>query len=368
MFKTTFYGKKVFITGHTGFKGTWLTAWLLELGAKVHGFSNEIPTNPAAFEVINLSERITETNGDVTDFQALRASVEEFEPDFIFHLAAQALVSVSYSDPMGTINTNVMGVASILEVSRTLSHKCVVVVVTSDKCYENIEWEWGYKETDHLGGKDIYSGSKGAAEAIFHAYYHSFFMDHQFVMVASARAGNVIGGGDWARDRIIADCIRSWSVGEVVEVRSPKATRPWQHVLEPLSGYLALASDLWNEHSALSGHSFNFGPISEKSRTVVDVIDSLSQHWNSIDAMNDFFMVTDNVPFHEAGLLKLNCDKAMFHLDWQPTLAFDECIQLVGVWYDQYYNANETDMFSLTLDQIRFYCETAGSKKINWSL
>jgi CDP-glucose 4,6-dehydratase len=368
MFKNVFDGKKVLITGHTGFKGTWLSAWLLELGARVHGFSNDIPTKPAAFEVINLSERITETRGDATDLVALKAVVEELAPDFIFHLAAQSLVSVSYQEPIRTLNTNVMGVANIMEVSRLLSHKCVLIVVTSDKCYENVEWEWGYKETDHLGGKDIYSGSKGAAEAIFHAYYHSFFVEHQYVRVGSARAGNVIGGGDWAKDRIVADCVRSWSLGESVKVRSPRATRPWQHVLEPLSGYLTLASELWSQRTALSGHSFNFGPVSEKSHTVVDVIERLAQHWSSTEGLDGFLEITDNVQFHEAGLLKLNCDKAMFHLGWQPTLAFDECIQLVGAWYDQYYNADGIDMFRLTINQIRFYVRQAVSKGLIWSV
>jgi CDP-glucose 4,6-dehydratase len=368
MFNNTFDGKKVFITGHTGFKGTWLTTWLLELGAEVHGFSNEVPTSPSAFEIINLADKINETRGDVTDFGLLKSSIEAFEPDFIFHLAAQALVSISYSDPLQTLNTNIMGVANIMEVSRSLQHKCTMVVVTSDKCYENVEWEWGYKETDHLGGKDIYSGSKGAAEVVFHAYYNSFFIDHSYVKVASARAGNVIGGGDWAKDRIIADCVRAWSVGDVVEIRSPAATRPWQHVLEPLSGYLALASELWNQDDSHSGQSFNFGPISDKNRTVLEVIDSLSQYWNPKVAITDYFMVTGNVPFHEAGLLKLNCDKAVFHLDWEPSLTFDQCVELVGDWYDQYYNSKGKNMFSLTVDQIRLYCDQASVKKITWML
>ena len=366
MFNNIFEGKKIFITGHTGFKGTWLTTWLLELGAIIHGFSDRIPTKPSAFEVLNLSDRITETRSDVTDVNLLKVSIEEFEPDFIFHLAAQAIVSLSYSDPLTTINTNIMGVANILEISRALAHKCVVVVITSDKCYENVEWEWGYKETDHLGGKDIYSGSKGAAEAIFHAYYHSFFINHQFVRVASARAGNVIGGGDWASDRIVADCMRSWSAGEVVGVRSPKATRPWQHVLEPLSGYLALAAELWDDGNSLGGHSFNFGPTTEKNRTVLDVIDQLSQHWQPVKSPDNYYELTGNVPFHEAGLLKLNCDKALFHLSWEPTLTFDQCIELVGVWYNDYYNEQNTDVYELTLRQIRFYCETATKRQISW--
>jgi CDP-glucose 4,6-dehydratase len=368
MFKNTYKGKKIFITGHTGFKGTWLTTWLLDLGAIIHGFSDKIPTQPSAFEVLDLSARITETRGDITDFGLLKSSIDEFEPDFIFHLAAQAIVSLSYADPLETIKTNVMGVSSVLEVCRTLTYKCVVVIITSDKCYENVEWEWGYKETDHLGGKDIYSGSKGAAEAIFHAYYHSFFINHSFVRIASARAGNVIGGGDWAPDRIVADCVRSWSKGEVVGVRSPKATRPWQHVLEPLSGYLSLASDLWDNESILKGHSFNFGPTTEKNRTVLNVIDGLSQHWICQHPLSNYYELTGNVPFHEAGLLKLNCDKALFHLSWEPTLTFDECIELVGVWYNDYYNKQDSDIYQLTLQQVRSYCNTATKKQVTWAL
>lgn len=367
MFNNTFEGKKIFITGHTGFKGAWLTTWLLELGATIHGFSDQIPTKPSAFEVLNLSDKIKETRGDVTDLKSLKESIEEFEPDFIFHLAAQAIVSLSYSDPLTTINTNIMGVANILDISHTLKHKCVVVVVTSDKCYENVEWEWGYKETDHLGGKDIYSGSKGAAEAIFHAYYHSFFINHDFVHIASARAGNVIGGGDWASDRIVADCMRSWSAGEVVGVRSPKATRPWQHVLEPLSGYLALAVELWDDEKSLEGHSFNFGPTTEKNRTVINVIDQLSQHWQPLHSLENYYELTGNIPFHEAGLLKLNCDKALFHLSWEPTMTFDQCIEFVGIWYNDFYNKQNNDIYELTLQQIRCYCEIATKKKISWS-
>lgn len=369
LFKNIFEGKKVFITGHTGFKGAWLTVWLLELGAKIHGFSDQIPTTPSAFEVLKLSNKITETRGDVRDFNLLKTSVEEFRPDFIFHLAAQPIVSLSYFDPLKTINTNILGVANILEVSRYLEHKCALVVITSDKCYENVEWEWGYKETDHLGGKDIYSGSKGAAEVIFHAYYHSFFKNHKFVKIASARAGNVIGGGDWAKDRIVSDCFTIWSVGKVVNVRNSKATRPWQHVLEPLSGYLTLASNLWDNGHSINGNSFNFGPTANhKNHTVLDVIDQLLKHWKPKKTLDSYYVLNDKSLFHEAGLLKLNCDKALFHLSWDSTLTFDQCINLVGVWYNNYYNENNIDLYELTLNQLRFYCETATTKKINWSL
>ncbi len=369
MFKNTFEGKKIFITGHSGFKGAWLAVWLIKLGAKVHGFSNQIPTNPSVFEVLNLSDKMTETWGDVRDIKLLKKSVEEFEPDFIFHLAAQPIVSLSYSDPLMTINTNIMGVANILEISRYLEHKCVVIVITSDKCYENVEWEWGYKETDHLGGKDIYSGSKGAAEVVFHAFYHSFFINHKFVKIASARAGNVIGGGDWAQDRIVSDCFKFWSDGKVVEVRSPKATRPWQHVLEPLSGYLTLAFKLWNNTPSVNGHSFNFGPtIYQKNHNVLDLIDQLSQYWKPKKNIDSYYKLIDKSLFNEAGLLKVNCDKALFHLSWESTLTFDQCTELVGIWYNKYYNQKNLDVYELTSNQIEFYCKMATKRLVNWSL
>lgn len=368
MFNGVFAGKKVFITGHTGFKGAWLSSWLLELGAEVCGYSDAIPTAPSMFAVTSLGSRIKDLRGDVTDSEHLKAAVIEFQPDFIFHLAAQALVSKSYEEPLATIKTNVVGVANILEAVRALDYKCAAVVVTSDKCYENVEWEWGYKETDHLGGKDVYSGSKGAAEVIFHSYHQSFFLGNKSQHIASARAGNVIGGGDWAKDRIVADCVRAWSGGTSVSVRSPKATRPWQHVLEPLSGYLTLAAALWMlPDGQLNGESFNFGPTAEKNQTVVNVIEALSQSWSPRQQLATFYEITDHIPFHEAGLLKLNCDKALFHLGWEPTLNFSQCISLVGSWYDAYYNQDDVDMEALTRSQINFYSSIARDRDLVWA-
>jgi len=366
MFNNSYYGKRVLVTGHTGFKGSWLTMWLLDMGAEVHGFSDNIPSSPSAYEVLGLESKITETRGDIADTKLLKSCIDSFKPDFVFHLAAQALVSLSYKDPVNTIQTNVMGVANVLEAARSLTHKCTVIVITSDKCYENVEWEWGYKETDHLGGKDIYSGSKGAAEAVFHAYYHSFFIDHEFVSIASARAGNVIGGGDWALDRIVADCVRSWSSKDIVKVRSPEATRPWQHVLEPLSGYLSLAAHL-DDNKILNGESYNFGPNPEKNNKVLDVIELLSNFWKPEKPLIKYYEVTDNIPFHEAGLLKLNCDKALYRLSWEPTLNFNECIDFVGNWYNKFYNESNTDMYQFTLEQIRSYCAFSKKRNIDWS-
>ena len=365
MFDQVFEGKKVLVTGHTGFKGGWLCSWLHKQGAQVAGYSDAIPTTPSMFEILQLDGKIEHHLGDVRDLAAFSALLQAFQPDFVFHLAAQAIVSVSYQDPLGTISTNVMGTATVLEALRQLDRRCVAVIITSDKCYENVEWEWGYKETDHLGGKDIYSASKGAAETIFHAYHESFFKQPDCpVLLASARAGNVIGGGDWARDRIVVDCMKSWANGQPVELRSPRATRPWQHVLEPLSGYLSLAAALW-QGQALRGQSFNFGPASEQNRSVLDLLRDLSVHWRFTDP-EQAYRVTGDIPFHEAGLLKLNCDKALFHLKWHSNLRYQECVKLVGEWYYAYYHEG-ADMYALTLAQIDAYEEGARQRGLAWA-
>lgn len=366
MFKNAYRNKKVLVTGHTGFKGSWLVAWLLKLGAKVSGVSDCIPTKPSMFEVLGLEDKIEHHFCDVRDLDALEKIIHDFEPDYVFHLAAQPIVSISYEEPLDTISTNVMGTAVILEALRKWNKECNVVMITSDKCYENVEWVWGYKETDHLGGKDIYSGSKGAAEVIFHAYFHSFFTDpNSKLKLATGRAGNVIGGGDWAKDRIVVDCMKSWSQGERVEIRSPTATRPWQHVLEPLSGYLTLGVSLSEEDSSAQGESFNFGPRSEQNRTVLDLLKDLSHVWQFSNT-DDAYQVTDNIPFHEAGLLKLNCDKSLFHLKWEANLKYEECVNMVGEWYYKFYKSDES-MFDLTLDQIALYERLAEKQELVWT-
>lgn len=365
IFNDTFRGKKVLITGHTGFKGSWLTVWLAKLGADIVGYSNEIPTTPSLFETAGLAERIDHRLGDVRDLPLLMRTIEETKPDFIFHLAAQAIVSLSYTDPIGTLSSNIMGTANVLEALRLLNPDCTVIIVTSDKCYENVEWVWGYKETDAVGGRDIYSGSKGAAEVVFHAYHHSFFKRADCrVRLATGRAGNVIGGGDWAKDRIVVDCMCNWSEGRSVELRSPSATRPWQHVLEPLSGYLTLAERL-SKDASLHGESFNFGPRAEQNHTVLQLMSDLSKHWD-FASPEDAYRVTDNIPFHEAGLLKLNCDKALFHLQWQATLNYDEVVRLVGHWYFDHYR-NNADMYALTLAQIQEYETLATDREVTWT-
>lgn len=359
--------KRVLVTGHTGFKGSWLTAWLLKLGARVIGFSDRIPTNPAMFDVLGLEDRIEHHIGDVRNAAAVARLVSDTKPDFVFHLAAQAIVSTSYQEPLDTISTNVMGTTNVLEALRHLNHPCTAVIITSDKCYENVEWPWGYKETDHLGGRDIYSGSKGAAEVIFHSYYWAFFRDAEKtpVRIATGRAGNVIGGGDWAKDRIIVDCVRSWSQGGTVEIRSPEATRPWQHVLEPLSGYLTLGAELARDHR-LCGESFNFGPRNEQNKTVVSLLGDLRKHWK-LDPTGEPYHITGHVPFHEAGLLRLNCDKAAFYLKWEASLTYADCIEMVGRWYSNFYAGNPSNAYELTLAQIEQYESAALQRGLAWT-
>lgn len=272
MFKNTYTGKRVLVTGHTGFKGSWLLSWLSKLGADVCGYSDTVPTIPSLFEAADLASFVRHELGDIRDLSRFEAVVADFRPDFIFHLAAQAIVSTSYANPLDTFSVNVMGTATVLEALRKIDWPCVAVVITSDKVYDNVEWSWGYRENDRLGGKDIYSGSKGGAELAFNSYFHSFFNKPDSpVLLATARAGNVIGGGDWAADRIVADCIRAWRVDGTVEIRSPKATRPWQHVLEPLSGYLALGAEM-AVRPELHGERFNFGPRAEQNATVVELL------------------------------------------------------------------------------------------------
>jgi CDP-glucose 4,6-dehydratase len=365
MFNDAYRDKKVLVTGNTGFKGSWLSAWLLKLGARVVGLSDKVPTEPALFAVARLADKVDHRVGDVRDLTLVKRLIDETRPDFIFHLAAQAIVSTAYEAPTDTISTNVVGTANILEALRDVDHGCTAVIITSDKCYENVEWPWGYRETDHLGGRDIYSGSKGAAEIIIHSYFHSFFSKADSkVRVATGRAGNVIGGGDWAKDRIVVDCMRNWSAGLAVNIRSPRSTRPWQHVLEPLSGYLTLGAAL-AESERLAGEAFNFGPRSEQNRTVLELLTDLSQYWQFSNPA-DAYRVTADIPFHEAGLLKLNCDKALLYLKWEPTLNYDECVRYVSEWYHGYYRGCK-ESFKMTIDQIQEYETRAAKRGLVWT-
>jgi len=253
---------------------------------------------------------------------------------------------------------------NILEALRNFGHPCVAVLITSDKCYNNVEWGWGYRETDGLGGKDIYSGSKGAAELVIKSYFHSFFQKDHPVRLAVGRAGNVIGGGDWAKDRIVVDCMRAWNEKRSVEIRSPNATRPWQHVLEPLSGYLVLGQAL-KIQSQFHGEAFNFGPRAEQNRTVVELLEALHQQCGFMNS-HEAYQVADDIPFHEAGLLKLNCDKALFHLKWESNLEYMETVQFVSDWYKAFYG-EKVDMYELTLKQIDHYEQIAVERKRIWA-
>ena len=365
MFQNIYKNKKVLVTGHTGFKGSWLTVWLLKLGAHVVGVSKDIPTTPSMFEVLGLEEKIKHYVVDIRDLAKITEIISIEKPDFLFHLAAQAIVSKSYENPIETISSNVMGTANVLEALRMLNHTCTAVIITSDKAYDNVEQVWGYKEDDKMGGKDVYSGSKGAAELIIKSYFHSFFKSSTCkVKLAIARAGNVIGGGDWAKDRIVVDCMVAWSQGEKVEIRSPQATRPWQHVLEPLGGYLALGQAL-HVNTALHGEAFNFGPRAEQNHTVKQLLGDLSQYWHFTETKNAF-SVTDNISFHEAGLLKLNCDKALSYLKWQANLDYKETIKFTSEWYYAFYRDNK-EMYHKTLSQIEEYERTAQSKGLLWT-
>lgn len=365
MFNNLYKDKTVLVTGHTGFKGTWLTTWLLKLGANVVGISKDIPTNPSMFEVLQLENKIRHYQCDIRDLAAVISIVDDIKPDFLFHLAAQPIVSTSYLDPIETIGSNVMGTANVLEALKVSNHTCTAIIITSDKAYDNVEQVWGYKEDDKMGGKDIYSGSKGAAELIIKSYYHSFFKSEKSnIRLAIGRAGNVIGGGDWAKDRIVVDCMLAWSKKEMVEIRSPNATRPWQHVLEPLSGYLALGAELFLNKN-LHGEAFNFGPRAEQNHTVKQLLEDLSEYWHFSNT-NDAFNVTDNIPFHEAGLLKLNCDKALFYLKWQANLDYTQTIKFTAEWYYDFYRSS-VNIYSKTLNQIEEYENMAKTKKLQWT-
>ena len=361
IFNNAFKNKKVVITGNTGFKGSWLSQWLVQLGAKVYGISKDIPTSPSLFESLKLKEKISHNIIDIRNYNVLNNKIKEIAPDYVFHLAAQAIVSESYSNPLETFSSNVMGTANVLEALKNIDNECVTIVVTSDKCYDNVEWQWGYRETDAIGGKDIYSGSKGAAELVFKSFYNSFFLkNHTNIKLASARAGNVIGGGDWAKERIVPDCFRAWNLKKPVSLRQPMATRPWQFVLEPLSGYLLLAFKLQKDQK-LNGESYNFGPFSYNNQSVLELLKDLSKYWD----FNDFepFNINKKTLYNEAGLLKLNCDKALLDLKWTPTLNYDELIEFTGSWYKDFFLENNK-IDAKTIEQIIKYQSLANQRNI----
>ncbi len=364
LLKNIYQNKKVLITGHTGFKGSWLTLWLKELGANVVGLSNDIPTIPSNYKTLNLQNGIQDLRLDITNKQKVVNSIINIQPDFIFNLAAQPLVIESYDDPINTIMTNALGTANILDAVKSLDRNVICVMITSDKVYFNRETNEGYREIDELGGKDPYSASKGMAELAIRSYFHSFFSDPSSkISIGIARAGNVIGGGDWAKDRVIPDCVRSWSTNHTASIRNPKSTRPWQHVLEPLSGYLSLGAFL-KKKEIKSGEAFNFGPPEDHNYSVIDLINEMSKHW--LDCKIEHPRL-NQATLHEAGLLRLNCDKSRSLLKWSSTLTFQEMIKFTAEWYKQFYDNDKNNMRDISIRQINDYTYLARKKGIFWA-
>ena len=345
-------GKRVFLTGHTGFKGVWLSYLLKEIGAEVRGFSLEPSTLPNHFDLLHMRDKIDHIEGDIRDHYALERAIKDFQPEFVFHLAAQALVRESYNNPINTFETNIMGSINLLEVVRNCISVRSLVYITSDKCYENVEWIWGYRENDKLGGHDPYSASKGAAEIVFSAYEHSYFSTKENFGAATARAGNVIGGGDWSDDRIIPDCIRAIENDTPIVLRNPGATRPWQHVLEPINGYLTLGYSLYHNPKFFKG-SWNFGPSVSQVRTVEEVAKSIIQHIQK-GSIKIEDLITNH---HEANLLQLNCDKAIQLLEWSPMWSANKALEMTAKWYKSYM-LNE-DIESITMNQIKDFFKGA---------
>ena len=347
-------GKKIFVTGHTGFKGGWLCLWLQHLGAKVTGYALQPPTAQNLFEVAQLAQGMQSIIGDVRDGEMLASAMREAAPDMVIHLAAQPLVRRSYADPVETYSTNVMGVVHLLEAVRKTPTVRAVVNVTSDKCYENREWVWGYRENESMGGYDPYSNSKGCAELVTAAYRNSFFNPAQYskhgVALASARAGNVIGGGDWADDRLIPDILRAIAAGEKVKIRSPDAIRPWQHVLEPLSGYLTLAERLYSDGPPFA-EGWNFGPHDKDAKPVKWIVEKLVSLWGE----GAKWELDNNLQPHEASHLKLDCAKAHANLNWEPRWDLQQALATITSWHKAY--SDGQDMRALTLAQINEYCK-----------
>ena len=324
----TFSGKKVFITGHTGFKGSWLSYILIKLGADVTGFALPPEQKTNHFDLLGLKNKLHHIEGDIRNLDHIKSSLNDAKPEFVFHLAAQALVKKSYVNPIETFDINIMGSANLLESIKENNTVRSLVYITSDKCYENKDWIWGYRENDQLGGHDPYSASKAAAEIIFSAYFRSFLENKKNLGLATVRAGNVIGGGDWAQDRIVPDCIRAIQNNSSIFLRHPASTRPWQHVLEPLSGYLLLAAKLYEDPSKYSS-SWNFGPFATEVRSVIDVAKTILSYFDS----QSTDIVISNEIYHEANLLQLNCDKSHQYLGWRPKWDVNETIENTAIWY-----------------------------------
>ncbi len=368
LFGGIYRGRRVLITGHTGFKGSWLTLWLRMMGAEVTGFSIGIPTQPSLFEAAGVGEGIADIRGDVRNLAAITAAMEEACPEIVFHMAAQPIVRASYDSPVETFATNVMGTVNVLESVRNLNGRCCVVNVTSDKCYENHEWVYAYRENDPMGGHAPYNASKGCAELAAAAYRRSFFQPERFdehhKAMASVRAGNVIGGGDWAADRLVPDCARCVAAGQPVPVRNPESVRPWQHVLEPLSGYLQLGQALW-EHPADIDGRWNFGPDAMDNLSVQQVVQRLLAAMQ-IGEWEDVSAGQVGSP-HEDRALRLDCSKAIAELHWRPVWKIDRALQATAQWYRGYYTEDGFNARACCQEQIRQYLVDAAGLGVPWT-
>lgn len=343
-----FKGKRILITGHTGFKGSWLSLWMHYNKANVLGISDKIPTHPSHFKLLNLKNKISSKMIDITNLKQLKKTFIKFKPDFVFHLAAQAIVKSSYENPVRTWHSNLIGTVNVLECLRSVKKKTTAVIITSDKAYKNIETKKGYKEKDVLKGDDPYGASKSSADIAISSYYHSYFSKkNSKVLISIARAGNVIGGGDWSPNRIVTDCIKSWSKNKLVKIRNPKSTRPWQHVLDVVYGYMQLAIKL-NRNSKLSGEAFNFGP-DKKNFKVIDVLNKMKFYWPEIN-----WKIKKENKFKENNLLHLNSKKSKKYLKWSTVLDFNKSIKFTVDWY-KYYLKNKKDIYKYSLSQIFEY-------------
>jgi CDP-glucose 4,6-dehydratase len=343
-----FKRKKIIVTGHTGFKGSWLTLSLKNLGANVLGISKNIPTKPSNYQASRINNDIQTKMIDIKNFQKLKKEIKNFEPDFIFHLAAQSLVGSSYQNPRDTWETNLIGTINILEILKDIKKNTVVVIITSDKAYKNIEKKAGYKETDILAGIDPYSASKSSAEIAIKSYFDCFLKNKENIKLGIARAGNVIGGGDWSKDRLIPDCVRSWSKNKSVTIRNPHSTRPWQHVLEAVWAYILFAYKL-KTVTKLNGQAFNFGPNNTKNYSVIELLNSMRKDWKNVK-----YSIKKSKKFKESNLLKLNCNKAKKYLGWENILKFNENIKLTAEWY-QFFYSKKNKIRELSLKQIESY-------------
>ena len=361
LFNGVYKGKTVLITGHTGFKGSWLAFWLEKMGAKIIGYSLEAPTEPNHFDLLDLN--IVSITGDIRDMEKLRKVLNQHTPDIVFHLAAQPLVRLSYENPIETYETNVVGTLKVFEACREAAVKAIVNI-TSDKCYKNREWVWGYRENEPMGGYDPYSSSKGCAELLTSSYRNSYFNLNDYgkkhkTLLASCRAGNVIGGGDWAKDRLITDIMKAVSKNEKVKIRNPQATRPWQHVLEPLSGYLHIGQKLLEGKKEFA-EGWNFGPSDEGSITVEEVVKHIKRYWKKID----YELNNSKDHPHEANLLKLDCSKAHIKLKWQNVWDSQKTFEITTNWYKTFYEKNSIS----TKKDLECYIADAKSKKIVWAV